>query len=112
MKIRRQDKRGIILELFRGNFSQCNLMQMKKGSAWGNHYHKKTREYFYLIKGQIKVNFQDIKTKKKISKIIKSGHDFTVMTYILHTIEVQKSSLCLVLYSQKFQNNHPDHFYL
>lgn len=108
----RKDKRGSLIEIFKGKFAQCNFLLMKKGSVWGNHYHKRTREYFYVLEGELAVSFFALKDKRETKKIFKTGDVFTIKPHTLHTICVLKASQCLVLYSQQFSQEQPDISYL
>ena len=66
----RGDKRGELIELFKGEFAQCNLLLMEKNSVWGKHYHKITREFFYLIEGEILLELSNWNQKRKVKEFI------------------------------------------
>lgn len=108
----REDNRGKLIELFKGRFVQGNLLIMKKGSIWGNHYHKKTTEYFYVFRGKLSVSFLSLKDKKRSRQIFKTGSSFTIKPYNLHTVRVIKPSQCLILYSRQFNQKDPDLYQL
>lgn len=105
----RQDSRGKLIEIFKGSFAQCNILQMKKGTVWGNHYHKRTTEYFYIAKGKILLikNLIFNKTGTK-SQTYKAGGSFTIYPYTLHTMHVLEPTKCIVLYSHQFSDKEPD----
>lgn len=104
----RSDKKGKLIEVFKGRFAQCNLLIMKKGSLWGKHYHKKTTEYFYLLHGEIAVIFNFLKGGQKRKEIFKTGDCFIIKPYTSHTVEVRRPTHCLVLYSRQFSKKDPD----
>jgi quercetin dioxygenase-like cupin family protein len=55
-EISHQDDRGAIIDLIEGvNINAVTFISFKKGAVRGNHYHKKTTQWNYIIKGKIKV---------------------------------------------------------
>ena len=76
-KINHQDKRGVIKDLLeKKNINAITYITQKKGKIRGNHFHKKTTQWNYLIKGKIKIFAQ--KKNKKVKKIILSKGDLVV----------------------------------
>ena len=66
-KITHRDKRGIIIDLLeRKKINSITFITQKKGMVRGNHYHKKTIQWNYLLKGKI-----ELFTKKKNNKLKK-----------------------------------------
>ena len=54
-QIDHQDNRGIIMDLLEGtNINAVTFITLKKGTVRGNHYHKQTTQWNYVIKGRIK----------------------------------------------------------
>lgn len=44
----RSDDRGDFIQVTQGEFRQLSVLLLKKNATRGKHYHKKTREAFYL----------------------------------------------------------------
>ena len=51
-----KDGRRILTQLLTADIKQVNFYIAIKGASLGNHYHKSTTEYFYLIEGEIIYN--------------------------------------------------------
>jgi len=67
-KISFSDKRGFIIDLLvKKNINAITLITQKKGKIRGNHYHKNTIQWNYLVKGEL-----ELFTKKNKGKIIKT----------------------------------------
>lgn len=48
------DERGEITDIIDGdNVNSITLITSKKGAVRGNHYHKQTIQYLYLIEGKL-----------------------------------------------------------
>ena len=61
IKINYKDSRGVIIDLLeKKKINAITYITQKSGKVRGNHFHKKTIQWNYLIKGKIK-----IVTKKK-----------------------------------------------
>ena len=73
-KINYQDGRGLIIDLLeKRTINAITFITQKKGKVRGNHFHKKTIQWNYLVKGKI-----EIVAKKKdsnLKKIILSKGD-------------------------------------
>src|SRR3989338_5524635 len=68
-----RDARGIILDILEKPVSHIGLLTFKKGALRGNHYHKKSTQYSYILKGTVKFVVSDIHGKNKKTFIIKEG---------------------------------------
>ena len=50
-----QDERGRIVDVIAGtNLNYATVITSKKGVVRGNHYHKKTVQWVYLLRGRVK----------------------------------------------------------
>ena len=79
LKINHKDQRGLIIDLLeKKSINAITLITQKKGKIRGNHYHKKTTQWNYLLSGKIQI-FEEKKNKKKTSIILKKG-DLVVTT--------------------------------
>jgi quercetin dioxygenase-like cupin family protein len=55
-QINHQDDRGSIMDLIEGaNINSVTFISFKKGAVRGNHYHKQTIQWNYVIQGKIKL---------------------------------------------------------
>ena len=66
-KINFQDKRGVIIDLIeKTTINAITYITQKKNSIRGNHYHKKTIQWTYILSGKVV-----LVTKKNFTKINK-----------------------------------------
>jgi len=71
LKINFKDKRGSIIDLLeKKNINAITFISQKKGEVRGNHFHKKTIQWNYLLKGKIQlvVKYKNNNSKKIILK--------------------------------------------
>jgi len=79
------DKRGSIFDLVEEKVGHIGIVTFKKGVIRGNHYHKKSVQYSYILDGKIKLVTSDINGKNKKSVIIASGVLTTIPVGVVHT---------------------------
>ena len=76
-----KDHRRSLSQLVTDDLKQVNLYEVHKGAILGNHYHKITNEYFYIIKGSFLLNVNGK------SQVISRGSFFVVEPPERHTLE-------------------------
>jgi len=96
IKINHRDSRGSIIDLLeKKNINAITLITQKKGKIRGNHFHKKTIQWNYLLKGKIQLVAK--KRNASIKKIILSkGNLVVTSTNESHAIKALKDSEYLV----------------
>jgi len=95
-KIMHRDNRGLIIDLLeKKKINSITFITQKKGKIRGNHYHKKTIQWNYLLKGKILLVAQ--KKNLPIKKIILNVGDIVVTEKNeKHAIKALKNSEFLV----------------
>lgn len=116
------DERGWLAELLRPEdtgqkeFGQLYVTIAKPGITKGNHWHKRKKEWFIVIRGQAELLLRDLSTGQE-EKIQMNGDDLSVVEIepgILHAItNTGKNEMHLLAYiSESFKPNDPDTYYL
>ncbi len=92
------DERGTLTQIARGGYSQINAIYTKKGAVRGNrHYHRTTKEAFYIIRGSVRVTvWRDGETE---SAVFGDGDYFRIDEYTAHTFEYLADTYLVVLYT-------------
>lgn len=68
-----RDKRGAITDILTHvAVDAVTLITCKKGSVRGNHYHKKTVQYTYVVSGRME--YLTGRPGRVVSKTLKAGH--------------------------------------
>ena len=95
-KINFKDERGLIIDLLeKKNINAITYITQNKGKVRGNHFHKKTIQWYYLLKGMIKKVTK--KKDEKIKEMILSKGDLVVTDINeSHAIKAIKNSEYLV----------------
>ena len=95
-KINFSDNRGFIIDLLeKKNINAITFITQKKCKIRGNHFHKKTIQWNYLIKGKLELLTR--KNKQKIIRtLIKEGELVETSKNESHAIKALKNSEFLV----------------
>lgn len=95
-KINFKDARGKIIDLLeKKNINAITYITQKKGKIRGNHYHKKTIQWNYLLKGKI-IIFSKFKRQKTKSITLKVGDLVATYKNESHAIKAIQDSEFLV----------------
>lgn len=105
----RNDKRGTFVEVINSRAWRSIICgEMKSGAIMGNHYHKKTTVFFYLISGSAKINIVNIMTKKTEGVQIAQNEGIILSPNHSHAIIFKTDSSFILGKSQKYQRENPD----
>jgi len=94
------DKRGFICDIFyNSKINHVSLIKTKKNMVRGNHYHKKTIQYVYVINGKMKYA-----SKKKFEKtkkiILKKGDLMKSEKNEIHAFKILSKYSEMIVFSQ------------
>src|SRR3989338_2531518 len=91
------DSRGDIFDILEFPVKHVGKIIFKKGAVRGNHYHKKSIQYSYVISGKLELTIMGL-NNKKIKKIILSEGDLTTIPpKMIHTYRALANSSILDL---------------
>lgn len=93
IKVNFKDRRGSISDIFVNDpKDHVTIIFSKKGSVRGNHYHKKTTQYTFVISGQLTMYSQKVGSRKVYKHILKS-HDMMIhKPREIHTMFADKNT--------------------
>jgi dTDP-4-dehydrorhamnose 3,5-epimerase-like enzyme len=107
----RQDSRGVFREVLTG-FPAGTVVhgQMGAGAVMGNHYHRRTRVYFYLLSGRAGVRTVDIETGSRDKFLLGENQGVYLEPGESHAIRFLVDSEFLMLKSLPYDPQDPDTF--
>lgn len=100
-KINQKDKRGFILDIFVDRpKDHCSLVSFEINSVRGNHFHKKSAQYSFILEGKLlmitsKVNKNGKFIGKRIKKIVKKNDLITHRPFTAHAFKAKTKSKML-----------------
>lgn len=100
-----EDERGMLAQLVSSGYTQVNAVFTKKGAVRGNfHYHKSTRECFFLLSGKIRVSLAlDGKTE---THIFETGDMFLIEENVRHSFDYLEDTYLVVMYTERVEKEN------
>lgn len=98
-----EDDRGLLTQITHENYAQVNAVFSKKDAVRGNfHYHKNTKEVFYVISGKIEVELYLDEIREK--HLFQKGDMFVISENVRHSFDYKEDSYLVVLYTKRVEN--------
>ena len=92
------DERGRLTQLVHEGFQQVNVLTTRRGVTRGGHFHKLSREAFYVISGSVEV---ELKTAERSeSAVFHAGDFFAVAPYVSHSMFFPEDCVMVQMYDR------------
>lgn len=107
LKYNHNDKRGKIIDIFINKpKDHCTLVTFNKNAVRGNHYHKKSTQYSFIISGKLilmtaKVSRNGKLLSKVKKEIVKANNFITHKPFYAHAFKALTKSNLLALANGK-----------
>lgn len=99
IKTTHKDERGNIRDIVEQiDFNGATIIKSKIGSIRGNHYHKKTIQYIFVLSGQLKAKSKKV-DESMVEVVVEPGDLISHEQLEAHCFEAIEDSLFLVLSS-------------
>ena len=103
-----QDERGGFVGITQEHWAEINFIETKAQQVRGGHYHKETRELFFVISGEIDVVIEDLQSGKQLEMSVGKGDVFVIEPYELHTFYVRTNAEWINMLSRPLDQENPD----
>jgi quercetin dioxygenase-like cupin family protein len=105
----RRDERGLFQEIVNGpSFAAVSRGQMAAGAVMGNHFHKKTRVFFFLVSGRAAIKTVNVETGVTDAFRLSAGEGVYLETGESHAIRYETESEFVMLKSLPYDPKEPD----
>ena len=91
------DKRGDIIDILEIPVSHVGMVTFSKGAIRGNHYHKKSVQYSFVLDGKIEFTLIKLGEEKSKKIILTKGDLTTIPPGFIHTYRALANSSMLDL---------------
>ena len=106
-----RDQRGKFIEVWRGEeWREMNFFTIHAGLTRGGHYHKETRELFYVVEGECEMRLIDVRTGSESTFSFRKDDVVIVDPYELHYLTAHRESKIVSCLSLPHDDKHPDVF--
>jgi UDP-2-acetamido-2,6-beta-L-arabino-hexul-4-ose reductase len=113
------DERGFVFEVLRSEqvasqFGQIFISTVKPGKVKGNHYHKRKKEWYCIVRGSVTVHLLDVKTgdKQEVNLDESEPTLLQINPGVSHAItnNTEEEAWILAYISESFNQDDPDTF--
>jgi quercetin dioxygenase-like cupin family protein len=107
----RRDDRGVFREVLNG-FDARTLVcgEMKAGAVLGNHFHRRTRVFFYLARGEAEVRTLHVETGEKDLFSLRENQGVFFEVNETHAVHFLRDGEFVMLKSLAYDPADPDTF--
>ena len=100
-----EDDRGVLTQITHEPFAQTNAVFSKKGQVRGNyHYHRFTKEIFFVISGEIQVYLKLGEQEQSFS--FKSGDMFLIPENVRHRFDYLQDTYLVAFYTKRVEKEN------
>ncbi len=103
-----QDERGAFLGITRERWAEVNFIETAAEQTRGNHYHKETRELFFIISGEIDITIDNLLSGKHSEMRVSKGDLFVIEPYEIHTFYTKTKAQWINMLSKPIDEENPD----
>lgn len=91
-----EDERGFLFQLCKEGWQQVNVSKSVSGMFRGGHYHKSTREAFFIVEGSLDAMLE--KNTKQENYSFKKGNFFVIEPFVILSFNFTSDTLMVALY--------------
>jgi dTDP-4-dehydrorhamnose 3,5-epimerase-like enzyme len=103
------DPRGLLHGITQGDmWAEMNYAESRADTVRGGHYHRKTLEGFYMVRGRVKVQYRPLKAGPEYCFIAERGDSFLVPLLTVHTFTVLEDSAWINYLSRAMDDEDKD----
>ena len=104
----RLDERGGFLGITQEPWAEVNFIETRANQVRGNHYHKETRELFFIVSGEIEVAIDDLNSGEHAEFSFSKGDIFIIEPYEVHTFRTVTDAQWINMLSIPMDPENPD----
>ena len=102
------DERGCFMGITRDQWAEVNFIETVANQVRGNHYHKQTRELFFIVAGEVEIVVENTLSGERHEFCARKGDMFVVEPYELHTFRTRTDAQWINMLSQALDPHTPD----
>lgn len=106
--IKKLDDRGGFWGITQEGWAEVNFIETAAQQVRGNHYHKETRELFFIISGEIEIVIDDLRSGEHVEMTVGKGDVFIIEPYELHTFRTRTKAGWINMLSKPVDQQNPD----
>lgn len=106
--LKKIDERGEFWGITQAGWAEVNFIETSAHEVRGNHYHKETRELFFIVSGEIEVVIEDLNSGEHLKLLVTKGDVFIIEPFELHTFYTMTDAQWINMLSKPIDQQSPD----
>jgi dTDP-4-dehydrorhamnose 3,5-epimerase-like enzyme len=102
------DARGTFRGLTREAWAEVNFIETGAGQVRGNHFHAETRELFFIVRGEVRVEVEHLGTGDRTEFTARAGDIFVIEPMELHVFRTLTDAQWINMLSRPMDPDRPD----
>jgi len=102
------DERGGFLGITKEGWAEINFIETAAEQIRGNHYHKETRELFFIVSGEIEITIENLLSGEHSETRVSKGDIFVIEPYEVHTFYTKTKAQWINMLSKPIDEENPD----
>ena len=102
------DARGRFRGLTRETWAEANFIETGAGQVRGNHYHTETRELFFIVRGEVHVEVEHLRTGERTEFTARAGDIFVIEPMEFHVFRTLTDAEWINMLSRPMDSTRPD----
>lgn len=104
-----EDSRGIFLGIVNsGQWEEINFVETSANQVRGGHYHKETRELFFIIEGDIEITITELNNANISSFTVGPGAIFVIEPFEIHSFACKTPCKWINVLSRRIDDQFHD----
>lgn len=97
-----QDDRGELVQLVHKGYEQINVLFSRKGTLRGGHYHKESREAFFVVSGCVELCLEQENGRE--TNVFQKGDFFLIQSYEIHSMSFPEDCTLVAMYDKRIEH--------
>jgi len=103
-----EDQRGLIRGITQDCWHEINYVETSADGIRGGHYHRETRELFYILDGMVNIVVRNVQTGEETNFSASAGDIILIEPYEHHTFTAHVATRWLNMLSKPHNPQQPD----
>lgn len=100
------DKRGYITDILNQDLKHVGIVGSEVGAIRGNHYHKTSIQYTYVLSGKFEVLLAKAESPEEVKRVVLgAGQLITIPPFIIHRFSALEKSVFIEMDSKSRSGN-------
>lgn len=99
-----KNEKGLLTQLVHEGYEQVNVLVSHAGTERGGHYHKDTKEAFYVVEGSVDLLLYKDNEREEVR--FRKGEFFVIHPYVIHEMSFSEECTMVAMYTKYVERDN------